>query len=98
VNDVVERLVAANGKLFAVTLDGRIMAFGGVGSGTQPHPGHSSSSSTAPAAVSQASTEEARSILEKTGVSKGYALFYGIGDGFMVSDQTIYIDFDATYR
>ena len=31
--------------------------------------------------MSQASTEEARSILEKTGVSDGYAIFYGIGNG-----------------
>ena len=76
VNDVVERLVAANGKLFAVTLDGRIMAFGGV----EVEPNRILDI-PAPAAVSQMSTEEARSILEKTGVSEGYALFYGIGNG-----------------
>jgi len=76
VNDVVERLVAANGKLFAVTLDGRIIAFGGV----EVEPNRILDI-PAPAAVSQVSTEEARSILEKTGVSEGYALFYGIGNG-----------------
>ncbi|KAF5415198.1 MAG: Outer membrane protein assembly factor BamB [Candidatus Methanogaster sp.] len=76
VNDVVERLVAANGKLFAVTLDGRIMAFGR----KEVEPNRILDI-PAPAAVSHASTEEARSILEKTGVSEGYALFYGIGDG-----------------
>ena len=76
VNDVVERLVAANGKLFAVTLDGRIMAFGR--KEVEPN---CILDIPAPAAVSQTSTEEARSILEKTGVSEGYALFYGIGDG-----------------
>ena len=76
VNGVVERLVAANGKLFAVTLDGRIMAFGG----TEVEPTRILDI-PAPAAVSQASTEEARSILENTGVSDGYALFYGVGNG-----------------
>ncbi len=76
VNDVVERLVAANEKLFAVTLDGRIMAFGGAK--VEPN---RILDIPAPAAVRQASTEEAGSILEKTGVSEGYALFYGIGNG-----------------
>ncbi|MEA2053198.1 MAG: PQQ-binding-like beta-propeller repeat protein [Euryarchaeota archaeon] len=76
-NGVVERLVAANGKLFAVTLDGRIMAFGE----KDVEPNYILDIS-APAAVSTGSTEEALSIIEKTGVSEGYALFYGsMGNG-----------------
>ncbi|NAS89238.1 hypothetical protein C4E24_05810 [ANME-1 cluster archaeon AG-394-G21] len=76
-NGIVERLVAANGKLFAVTLDGRIMAFGE----GEEEPNRILDIS-APAAVSTGSTEEALSIIEKTGVSEGYALFYGsMGNG-----------------
>jgi len=72
----VERLIAADGKLFAVTLDGRIMAFGATK--TKPI------SILDRPLVSEPSTEmirKARSILEITGVKDGYALFYGAGDG-----------------
>lgn len=71
----VERLVAANGKLFTVTLDGRIMAFGK----NEVEPNHILDLPTASSA-SFTATKEAQSIIEKTGVSEGYALFYGIDD------------------
>ena len=72
----VGRLVAANGKLFAVTLDGRILAFGE----KKVKPNRILDRPIASGANVKA-TKEALSIIEKTGVSEGYALFYGIGDG-----------------
>lgn len=76
VNGTVERLIAAQGKLFAVTLDGRIMAFGS----SKKDPKYILNRPTASGA-SQAATKKALSILEDTGVKDGYALFYGLGDG-----------------
>jgi outer membrane protein assembly factor BamB len=72
----VERLIAADDKLFAVTLDGRIMAFG--------------ANKTSPVIINHKPVLEeipshinkkALSIIEKTGVKEGYALLYGIDGG-----------------
>ncbi|NIA13748.1 MAG: PQQ-binding-like beta-propeller repeat protein [Nitrospiraceae bacterium] len=76
----VERLIAADGRLFAVTLDGAVMAF--------------SEDADAPrylaapppiADVTQAMTREAQALLDDTGVREGYALFYGPGDGELLT-------------
>jgi len=75
----VGRLVAANGKLFAVTLDGRILAFGG----KEVKPNLILNKPIASGANIKA-TKEALSIIEKSGVSEGYALVYGIGDGALL--------------
>lgn len=76
VDGKVERLLAADNKLFAVTLDGRIMAFGGKKSKPRRILDRPVS-----AEHSIETTRKARYILEKTGVTEGYALFYGAGDG-----------------
>ncbi|HUT63686.1 MAG TPA: PQQ-binding-like beta-propeller repeat protein, partial [Anaerolineae bacterium] len=76
VEGTIERLVAADNKLFAVTLDGQIMAFGA--RKTKPLQILSRSF------VKESSTKmnkEAVEILDQTGVTDGYALFYGVGDG-----------------
>ena len=75
----VERLIAADNKLFAVTLDGRIMAFG--------------KRKSTPIQIqnlfvkkkpSIERTQEALEILKETGVTTGYALLYGVGDGDLI--------------
>jgi outer membrane protein assembly factor BamB len=75
VGGTVERLFAADGKLFAVTLEGKILAYGE--EKTVPLQMHPNSC----AQFSKKKTTAARDILTQTGVKDGYALFYGIGDG-----------------
>ncbi|MHC4354095.1 MAG: PQQ-like beta-propeller repeat protein [Planctomycetota bacterium] len=71
----VERLLAADGRLFAVTLDGRIMAFG--------------AKETTPETIlyrpdrrrlSTQAIRKASSILEQPAVKEGYAFLYGVSD------------------
>jgi len=75
----VERLIAADGKLFAVTLDGRIMAFGG----KRRTPRRILDR---PVAAGQTAdvVRRARAILGRTGVTEGYALVYGVDDGSLL--------------
>ncbi len=87
VNGTVERLVAADGKLFAVTLEGTILAYGGM----KTIPLRMHTKSTVPLERSQ--TIEAREILVETGVREGYALFYGIGDGGLLESLAVNSDF-----
>jgi len=79
VHGKVERLVAAGGRLIAVTLDGRILAFG-------PDEGapRRISAEPAPAAPSAAMTRQALALIDETGVSEGYALLYGVDDAALV--------------
>ena len=79
VDGTVERLIAANGRLFAVTLDGRIMAFGRKKAKPRTLSDH-----PVAAGSSGGMTERAIEILGTTGVKEGYALFYGIGDGHLL--------------
>jgi len=76
----VGRLCAADGKLFAVTLDGRIMAFGDERltpvNYTEEHKIWQ---------PSEEITESAKTILEGTGVTDGYALLYGPGNGDLLA-------------
>lgn len=72
VNGDVERLLAADGKLFAVTLDGRIMAFGAGGA-----PVVSVRTRPAVAETAQDAAARAQAIIAETGVRDGYALVYG---------------------
>ncbi|MDF1815566.1 MAG: PQQ-binding-like beta-propeller repeat protein, partial [Verrucomicrobiales bacterium] len=67
----VQRLLAANGKLFAVTLDGRIMAFGS---------GSRSDRVVTPQVVAPAVTSSAAKFLEQTRARDGYCLWYGLDD------------------
>ena len=82
----VERLLAADDKLFAVTLDGRIMAFAQKAKETR-HFEHK------PAKPNHASAEaDAKAILDKTEVREGYALFYGVGDGNLLEGLALATD------
>ncbi|MHC4711912.1 MAG: outer membrane protein assembly factor BamB family protein [Planctomycetota bacterium] len=75
VDGKVERLLAADGRLFAVTLDGRVMAF----ADRKAEPRYISSHHWS-GASSAKEREKARRILEDTGVAEGYALYYGGGE------------------
>jgi len=76
----VRRLLAANGMLFAVTLEGRILALG-QGSG-QPALIKESVSSLLPSA---AALEQARLIVQRTGARDGYAFCLGVDDGDLLA-------------
>ncbi len=76
VSGQVERLLAADAKLFAVTLEGQIMAFG---SGTR-RPANIANRKRSPK-VSKKAASQAKAILSESGVQKGYALLFGAGDG-----------------
>lgn len=68
----VRRLLAANGKLIAVTLDGRIQVYG---SGKKI--GVLRSSPAKPRAASEESRKLARTLLDRAGDPGGHALFFG---------------------
>ena len=68
-----ERLIAADDKLFAVTLDGRIMAFGAKKQTERRLQAEKKSWKP-----SLKVAEKAQSILDETNVKEGYALFYGL--------------------
>ena len=72
----VKRLLAADNKLFAVTLDGQIMAFGPEQVTPRQIPARGIPVDPAPEAL-----QEAHALLAQTGVREGYALLYGIGNG-----------------
>ncbi|MBN2411663.1 PQQ-binding-like beta-propeller repeat protein [candidate division KSB1 bacterium] len=76
----VRRLCAADGKLFAVTLDGRIMAYGV--KQKKPFIYIDKPDKWIP---SLTTTNSANTILETTGVSEGYALLYGPGNGDLLA-------------
>jgi outer membrane protein assembly factor BamB len=77
----IRRLLAADGKLFAVTLDGRIMAFGAEPAATIDSP----PASVPPAPKLQdrtpQSAERMRAIVQAADAYHGYALYYGLDDG-----------------
>ncbi len=70
------RLLAANGKLIAVTLDGRIMVFGD--SGQTPVTLAEQSAGSIPASDASA---RAKKITEQCDARQGYALCFGVEDG-----------------
>jgi len=76
----VQRLVAADGRLFAVTLDGRIMAFGAKSLSPRHIKPQTTQAGPSPAAVATA-----KAILDESGVTEGYALMYGVGDGELLA-------------
>jgi len=76
----VARLIAANGKLFAVTLDGKIMAFGSAA--TAPKIYHAEKKRWTPSSRVAA---KAREILSQTGAKEGYALFFGVDNGDLLA-------------
>lgn len=72
----VERLLASDGRLFAVTLDGRILAFGTGNKRAVPD-----ASRPAVAEPKAEIATLALAILDRTDVREGYALVYGGDDG-----------------
>jgi len=70
------RILAADDRLFVVTLEGRIYAFGGEKSDPVRYP-----RTLAVAAGSDRVTDQAEAILERTGIRDGYCLVYGLNDG-----------------
>ena len=89
VDGKVERLVAANGMLFAVTLDGKLIAFGKKLIPVKTH----RENANAPQ-ISRGATEQARAILEQTGARNGHALVYGAGNGELLAALVRLSDLD----
>ncbi len=71
----VQRLIAADNKLLAVTKEGQILAFGSKSVETAPR-----KRVTGTLQPSAAANQKARRILDEANVRDGYALFYGISD------------------
>lgn len=71
----VGRLLAANGKLFAVALDGQIMAFGG-----ERRTPRKVAEIPVQSFVGADASKRATDLLKKVGTSQGYALWYGLDD------------------
>lgn len=74
-------LLAADDRLFAVTIQGRICCFGANKIEPIVHP-----RTVAPAAPADAWTERARTLLETTGVRDGYCVVWGAGNGRLVCE------------
>ena len=91
VDGSVERLLAADDKLFAVTLDGRIMAFGREKKNPNLVLGRPVDSVLPKEAVA-----EALACIEETGIREGYALFYGTGDGSLLEALAVNSDLHIT--
>ncbi len=75
-------MLAADGKLFVVTLEGRIHCFGA--KALEPKSYEMRALKSAPAAEQWAKT--ARDILEQTGVTEGYCLLWGVGKGRLATE------------
>ncbi|MFT5465917.1 MAG: outer membrane protein assembly factor BamB [Verrucomicrobiales bacterium] len=72
----IQRIIAANGKLFAVTLDGRIMAFGsGLRSDRLIEP-----PTVEPVVVAADTASRAAKFLEQAKARDGYCLWFGLDD------------------
>ncbi len=70
------RLIAANGKIFAVTLDGKIMAFGAAAPKQEVNIFPNSKSIK----ISKSISNKAGEILNETKVKEGYALYIGVNN------------------
>ncbi|MBT6764466.1 MAG: PQQ-binding-like beta-propeller repeat protein [Prolixibacteraceae bacterium] len=70
------RLIAANGKIFAVTLDGKIMALGA----TAPNEVADILPTSNKIKISNSIYEKAEKILNETKVKDGYALYIGVNN------------------
>ncbi|MBC8181486.1 PQQ-binding-like beta-propeller repeat protein [candidate division KSB1 bacterium] len=77
----VERLLAANGKLFAVTFDGRIMAFSNSRQKEKNYYTKKKQSQQ-----SKKTVEQAKNIIDQTSITDGYAVFFGAGNGNLLTE------------
>jgi outer membrane protein assembly factor BamB len=81
IDGVAVRLLAAAGRLFAVTKEGRIYCFGPTKVEPKTH-----DLPTPPPTSSDDWTQKARTILETTKVRDGYCIAWGIGSGRLVTE------------
>ncbi len=79
VEGTASRIIAADDRLFVVTLEGRIYAFGGRKTRKKFH-SYAAKKSSLP----KSKVKEAKSILEATGMRDGYCLAYGLENGDLV--------------
>jgi len=79
IEGTVSRLVAADNKLFAVTTEGKIYAFGSKDTQPKAYP-----NVVKKTVIVDSASKEAESILEETGIKEGYCLAYGLENGDMV--------------
>ncbi len=70
------RIIAANGKLFAVTLEGKIMAFGATAPREEVHIAARLNKTK----ISKSTYNRADEILNETEVNDGYALYFGVNN------------------
>ncbi len=84
------RLVAAAGKLFAVTLDGRIMAFG-----EKQGEAETLADAVVPIEPSSETAKKASRLLDFDKAREGYALWFGVDDGRLleavVADSALHV-------
>jgi outer membrane protein assembly factor BamB len=78
------RLVAASGRLYAVTLDGRILAYG-------ERPGEPKTIALRPQPLppTPEANDQAERLLAATGQREGYALWFGVEDGALLEAVAI---------
>ncbi len=77
----VQRLLAANGKLVAVTLDGRIFVYGDTKSDHPLKPPRAGYASKEWPFSTSSDNKLARQVLALADVNEGYAICYGVDDG-----------------
>lgn len=75
------RLIAAEGRLFATTLQGRLYCFGGKARQAQAHP----KAAGATLGTDAAAVAEARAVVAATGVTDGYALVLAVDPEKMIA-------------
>jgi outer membrane protein assembly factor BamB len=74
-------LLAADGRLFVSTREGRLYCFGAAGGELQTHP-----APAAPPAADDEWTDKARDLLARTGARDGYCIAWGVGSGRLVEE------------
>jgi outer membrane protein assembly factor BamB len=74
----VKRLIAADDKLFAVTSEGGVFAFG---RGLPAEPVGDAATATSDSASLSTAKAEAKNILDRTRITDGYAIVFGVGTG-----------------
>ncbi len=75
-------MLAADGKLFVVTLEGQVYCFG---EPNQDHPRRFSLHSTPRGSPDKAATEKVRQLIARCGIDTGYCVLYGIPSGPLLS-------------
>ncbi len=76
INGEVGRIIAANGRIFAVTMDGKILSFGGA----KPKSSVEIHEQAIPFYITEAAKQKATEIIDITKINAGYALYYGVTD------------------